>query len=50
MPSLSARVAGAFGLARKGSFLGIFPTPLQTGHLAIIAIADTHPWHYSLLV
>lgn len=38
MPSLSARVAGALGLARKGSFLGTFPVPLQTGHLDNIAI------------
>jgi len=36
MPSLSARVAGALGLAKKGSSLGTFPAPLQTGQVASI--------------
>ena len=35
-PNLSARVNGAFGLARKGSFLGTLPVPLQSGHIASI--------------
>ncbi len=42
MPNLSACVAGALGLAPKGSGLGTFPLPLQTGHLASIVIANTH--------
>jgi len=44
MPDLSVcmRVTHAFGLARKGSSLGILPLPLQTGHLANIAIFSTH--------
>lgn len=50
MPRLSARVAGAFGLAPGGSGLGILPLPLQSGHMDSIAIANnTHLWHYSLL-
>lgn len=43
MPNLAALVTHAFGLARKGTFLGTFPVPLQTGHLASIAILSTHP-------
>ena len=41
MPNLSARVAGAFGLARKGSSLGTLLVPLQSGHIANIAIPNT---------
>jgi hypothetical protein len=41
MPYLSGRVIGALGLARKGSVLGTFPLPLQSGHLASIAIPKT---------
>ncbi len=41
MRSLEASVAGALGLARKGSFLRTFPVPLQTGHLDNIAISVT---------
>jgi len=46
-PNLSARVAGALGLARKGSFLGIFPVPLHSGHLASIGIINSYPLSYS---
>ena len=38
MLNLLTWVEGAFGLARKGSSLRTFPVPLQTGHLASIAI------------
>jgi len=36
IPSLSARVRGALGLASKGSFLGTFPVPWQSGQVASI--------------
>jgi len=45
MPNLLVLVTHAFGLARKGSSLGIFPFPWQTGHLDNIAIAVT-PRYY----
>jgi len=38
MPNLLGLVTHALGLAMKGSSLGTFPFPLQTGHIANIAI------------